>query len=328
MSLSSALSLPLLRLGTRESTLAMVQTQGVAQGLQQAFPELELLLRPQLTYGDKHLQAPMSQLGGNYGIFVKELEQGLLCGDTDLAVHSLKDMPSVLPEGLALLVIGPREDPRDGWLCPTGVSFFEAPAGFRVGTASRRRVAMLRRLRPDLTYVPIRGNLQTRWQKLTEKNEVDALVLAAAGCHRLGWQGRIHSCFHPQTQLIPAAGQGLLALEYRQADEAVLLPMLKRAFTWQPWHVLAEAERYIMRRLEGGCQLPLGIYASILEEEGKAKSYRLQAQLLNEQGDKAVSASCEFEHLHQALEEAEGLVETLFSKPLTAEIKASLAKQV
>lgn len=254
-----------LRLGTRHSPLAVLQAQGVTDVLTKHLPELSVALCPHSTLGDQQLDKPIAQLeNAGVGVFVKELETALLTHQVDAVVHCLKDLPSVQPEGLALQVIGQRATPNDVWLCPQGVRLEEAPAGLRVGTSALRRQAMVRAVYRQVSLVPVRGNLQTRWAKVLA-GEADGLILAAAGVERLAlnhpeWAQRVTQVL-PAEVFVPAVGQGWLALQYRQTDEALLADVLQAlavpsAYTWLPL-----VEREVMRVLEGGCQLPLGVWA-------------------------------------------------------------------
>jgi hydroxymethylbilane synthase len=191
-------------------------------------------------------------------LFIKEIEAALLAGKADLAVHSLKDLPTVLPEGLILAAVPPREDARDVFISASGEPFEQLPAGARVGTSSLRRQTQLRRLRPDLELIPMRGNLDTRLRKL-ERGDCEALVLAAAGVHRLGLRERITGYFSFD-QICPAVGQGALAIEIRQGDaelERAVTPLDDPAT-----HLAVRAERAMLRRLGGGCQVPIAAHAS------------------------------------------------------------------
>lgn len=296
-----------LRLGTRDSTLALWQAQFVANRLQTHWPGLAVVYVTQKTLGDRFLEPSLVELGqrGHYGVFVKELEQTLLTDACDVAVHSLKDMPSVLPEPLVLQPVAPRERVEDAWLCPSGTPFEQLPAGSLVGTSSLRRVAQLSRLRPDLQYVPLRGNLQTRWRKLMA-GEVAAMVLAAAGCHRLGWQQRITAYFDPK-QVVPAVGQGVVAVEWRGDDEdtqALLAPLQDAVL-----EATVAAERAVMRQLEGGCLLPMGAYASPMPDG----TLQLDAVLLSRDGAQQVREQTRVAPLSQAAQQGKALAERLLA---------------
>src|SRR3954468_8871166 len=201
------------------------------------------------TTGDKITDVPLAKVGTK-GLFTKEIEEALLDGRADLAVHSLKDLPTELPEGLVLAAVPPREDPRDAMV---GKRLADLPAGAKVGTSSLRRAAQLRKLRPDLVIESIRGNLDTRLRKLDE-GQYDAILLAAAGMKRLGWEARIAEILSPE-MMCPAVGQGALAIETRIGF--ALPPVLNHAAT----HTAVRAERGLLGALGGGCQVPIGAHA-------------------------------------------------------------------
>src|ERR1039457_1508819 len=206
------------------------------------------------TTGDKITDVPLAKVGSK-GLFTKEIEEALLDGRADLAVHSLKDLPTELPEGLVLAAVPEREDPRDAVV---GSKLADLPLGARVGTSSLRRAAQLRQLRPDLQVESVRGNLDTRLRKLDE-GQYDAILLAAAGLKRLGWGGRIAEILAPE-QMCPAVGQGALAIETRAGFEGVAL--LDHPAT----HAAVLAERAVLGALGGGCQVPIGAYATMSED--------------------------------------------------------------
>ncbi len=205
-------------IGTRSSKLALWQADYVATRLREAYPELTVEKRLMTTKGDKILDAPLAKIGGK-GLFTKELEQAMLAGEIDLAVHSLKDMPTEVPEGLAIAAITKRADPGDAFVSNRYASLAALPAGAAIGTSSLRRRAQLLHARPDLTIRDLRGNVNTRLAKL-DAGEYDAAVLAVAGLKRLGFAERIREVL-PQQLLLPAVGQGALAIETRAADAAV-----------------------------------------------------------------------------------------------------------
>lgn len=242
-------------IATRESRLALWQARHV-QDLLRARCGLQVSLLGMTTRGDQILDRALSKVGGK-GLFVKELEAALEDGRAQLAVHSLKDVPMELPPGFVLGAVLEREDPRDAWVSPRWASPAELPAGAVVGTSSLRRVVQLLAMRPDLRIEPLRGNLDTRLRKL-DAGAMDAIVLAAAGLVRLGLAARIRACFDPQ-QMLPAAGQGALALELRADDDALreALATLAHPPTW----IAVEAERAVSRALGGSCSLPLAAHA-------------------------------------------------------------------
>lgn len=245
-----------IRVATRGSLLALTQTGWVVDRLREANPGFDFEKEVFKTVGDKVLDKSLSQIGGK-GLFTKELEEALLDGRVDLAVHSLKDMPTEFPPGLVLGCVPEREDPRDVVITRDGVSFEELPAGSLVGTSSLRRVAQLQAQRPDLTYVPIRGNVDTRLRKLAE-GQVAALVMAAAGLHRAGFADRITEYLEPEFCL-PAPGQGALAIEIRENDSSIGQVVGRIHDVTTALEVMAE--RAVMARLEGGCQVPIGAHA-------------------------------------------------------------------
>ncbi|WP_428670539.1 hydroxymethylbilane synthase [Roseibium sp.] len=244
-----------LRIGTRGSALALAQAHETrerlmaAHGLAEEAFEIVVIK----TSGDKIQDRPLSEVGGK-GLFTKEIEEALLDGRIDLAVHSSKDMPTVLPDGLALTAFLPREDVRDAFLSPKAKTLSDLPQGAVVGSSSLRRQAMIKRLRPDIEVVMYRGNLQTRLRKLAE-GEVDATLLAAAGLRRLGLEKEITSLLEVD-EFIPAVGQGAICIESRADDEATLQ---KLAAIHDPdTQVRLDAERAFLAVLDGSCRTPIG----------------------------------------------------------------------
>jgi hydroxymethylbilane synthase len=248
----------LIRIATRESLLALWQADYVATALKSAHPGLEVEIIKMKSKGDKILDVPLAKVGGK-GLFTKELEEGLLAGDADIAVHSMKDVPMELPEGLHLPVICPREDPRDAFVSNTYNSFDSLPEGSVVGTSSMRRQCQLLAKRPDLEIKFLRGNVQTRLRKLDE-GEYDAIILAGAGLKRLEQEHRITELLDITT-LLPACGQGAVGIECRVDDDDVNLLLMALNDNKTQARVLAE--RAMNRRLEGGCQVPIGGYAEL-----------------------------------------------------------------
>lgn len=247
-----------LRIATRKSALALWQAEYVKARLEQLHPGLQVELCPMTSRGDQILDAPLAKVGGK-GLFVKELEQSMLAGESDIAVHSMKDVPMEFPEGLGLAVICPREDPRDAFVSNTIASFDELPFGAVVGTSSLRRQCQLLSLRPDLKINFLRGNVNSRLAKLDD-GQYDAIILAAAGLIRLEMADRIREYMAPEISL-PAGGQGAVGIECRSDDEhtqALLAPLHDETTA-----VRVYAERAMNRRLEGGCQVPIGCYAEI-----------------------------------------------------------------
>lgn len=243
-------------IGARGSTLALWQAEWVQARLRDLEPGLSISLKPITTTGDKVLDTPLATIGGK-GLFVKEIEEALLRGEIDLAVHSMKDVPTRVPEGLEILAIPEREDPRDALISREGITLAQLAAGSRIGTSSLRRQAQLLHGRPDLTIQMLRGNLDTRLRKL-DAGEYDAIILAAAGLRRLGWSDRVTEYLAPEVCL-PAIGQGALALEGR-ADDAVVRALAGH-LEHQPTRIAVTAERALLERLEGGCQVPIAAYA-------------------------------------------------------------------
>ena len=250
-----------IRIATRKSPLALWQAHFVQSRLQQLYPQLRVELLPMSTKGDKILDSPLAKVGGK-GLFVKELEQAILAGDADIAVHSMKDVPVEFPEGLGLTIICERDDPRDAFVSGRFASIAELPTGSRVGTSSLRRQCQLRAQRPDLQVIDLRGNVNSRLAKL-DAGEYDAILLAAAGLRRLGLHERISALLPPELSL-PANGQGAVGIECRLDDDELLtlLAPLEHAPTRQ--RVLAE--RAMNRALQGGCQVPIGAYAELEDD--------------------------------------------------------------
>ena len=246
----------IVRIATRKSPLALWQAEFVKAELLKHHPELQVELVKMVTQGDKILDTPLAKVGGK-GLFVKELEVGMLQGDADIAVHSMKDVPVEFPDGLHLAVICEREDPRDAFVSNTYDSIDDLPQGAKVGTSSMRRECQLRAHRTDLEILSLRGNVNTRLRKLDE-GEYDAIILAAAGLIRLGFEERIKHAIDPLFSL-PAIGQGAVGIECRSDDPRIneLIAPLNHAET--ATRVLAE--RAMNNRLEGGCQVPIGGYA-------------------------------------------------------------------
>ncbi len=251
------MSLKQLRIGTRASQLALWQANWVKSELEKRYPGMEVTLVKIKTIGDKILDVPLAQVGGK-GLFVKEIEEAMLRGEIDIAVHSMKDVPTEFPEGLGLHCITEREDPRDA-VISRGVKFADLPHGAKIGTSALRRQAQLLKVRPDLQMVIIRGNVETRIRKLTDEN-LDAVILAAAGLKRLGFTENVAE-YLDTTLSIPAIGQGALGIECRLDDEAVKETI---AFFNHPDTAHAvRAERALLWRCEGGCQVPIAAHGTV-----------------------------------------------------------------
>ncbi|NWF56154.1 MAG: hydroxymethylbilane synthase [Syntrophaceae bacterium] len=246
-----------LRLGTRASLLARQQAVWVKARVEELNPGTAVTLVYIKTSGDK-LDIPLFQVGGK-GLFVKEIEEALTRKEVDLAVHSAKDLPAVIPEGLTLTAFPEREDPRDALVSRGGKRFAEIPPGGKVGTGSLRRKAQLLNLRPDLEVLPLRGNLDTRLKKLTNM-DLDAVILAAAGLKRMDWGGRVSEYFGLEI-MVPAIGQGALAIETREEDEGVRKAVAPLNHPATRISVLAE--RAFLQRLGGGCQVPIAGLAEV-----------------------------------------------------------------
>jgi hydroxymethylbilane synthase len=247
-----------LRIGTRGSALALWQAEWVKSQLLGRQQELIVELVVIKTTGDKILDVPLAKVGGK-GLFVKEIEEALLDGRADLAVHSVKDMPAELPEGLHLAAMPPREDPRDALISKNGAGLDKLPHGARVGTSSLRRAAQLLHLRPDLRIETLRGNVDTRLRKLKSEG-LDAIVLAAAGLKRMELSQVISEYLEPE-RLLPAVGQGALGIETRTGD--VFTNEIVESLVHQQTVTTVRAERAFLKRLEGGCQVPIGAYATL-----------------------------------------------------------------
>lgn len=243
----------IIRIGTRDSLLALWQAKWVKTQLSSIYPEHEFILVSMKTKGDKILDVPLAKIGDK-GLFTKELENGLLRGEIDLAVHSLKDLPTILPEGLIIGAFCEREEPRDVFLSKDGTHLKDLPLGSLIGTSSLRRKAQLQHYRADFNFADLRGNLQTRWRKL-EESQMAGIILAYAGVKRLGWEDRITELISEDI-MVSAVGQGSIAIEIsaeRQDIQDLLKPL-----NHEETGIAVRAERALMRRLEGGCQVPIG----------------------------------------------------------------------
>ncbi|KOS02654.1 MULTISPECIES: hydroxymethylbilane synthase [Paenibacillus] len=246
--------------GSRQSALALTQTGHVIEDLNALCAEygmdLQFVVKKILTKGDRILDVTLSKVGGK-GLFVKEIEQAMLAGEIDMAVHSMKDMPSELPEGLVNGAVPRREDPRDCLITLGAKSLEDLPQGAKVGTSSLRRASQIKSMRPDLQLEPVRGNIDSRLKKL-ETEGFDAIILAAAGLHRMGWKERITS-YIPEEDCLPAVGQGALGIECRASDEELLA--LLRLYNDRDTSATVAAERTFLGVLNGGCQVPIGAHA-------------------------------------------------------------------
>lgn len=285
-------------IGTRGSKLALWQAEWVRAELERRNPGLSVELNKIKTTGDKILDVPLAKVGGK-GLFVKEIEEALLCGEADIAVHSMKDVPTEFPEGLHLAAICEREDPRDAFISGIQDSGFkirrfqDLPEGAVVGTSSLRRACQLLSLRPDLKVEQLRGNLDTRIRKLDE-GQFDAIILAVAGVKRLGWSDRITEILPPEISL-PAIGQGAVGIECRRDDD--LVNSLVSPLNHRESSICVRAERACLGRLEGGCQVPIAAHGRI--EQGRLILDGLVGSVT---GDRIIR-----EHIEGMPEEAEAL---------------------
>jgi len=251
-----------IKIGTRGSQLALWQSNWVKSTLMEKFPGLAVELVIIKTKGDKIQDVPLARVGGK-GLFVKEIEEAILERRVDLAVHSMKDMPALIPEGLCIGAIPDRENPKDALVSRKGLSLDQLPQGARIGTSSLRRAAQLKHLRPDLEILPLRGNLDTRLKKL-ETEDLDAVVLAAAGLRRMELDHRVTQ-YLDETEMLPAVGQGALCIEARENDPDIgpLTATLDHAGT----RTVVLGERAFLHRLEGGCQVPIAAHGTLSGKE-------------------------------------------------------------
>ncbi len=297
--------------GSRASRLALCQTELVVQSLRASHPDVEFQVRQIRTEGDRRMKAPLSRIGGQ-GIFVKELETALLAREIDLAVHSLKDVPVELAPGLTLAALPQRGDPRDALVSRDGAKLAALIQGGRIGTGSARRAVQLRALRPDLRSVGIRGNVDTRVRRVDE-GEVDAVVLAAAGLDRLGLLGSVAEIFSPD-EMVPAVGQGTLAIEAREDDSDLLA--LVSTVDHRETRLASEAERAFLARLGGGCRLPFAALATVEGDAVRVRGFVSDAEGGRTFGDEVTGVAAEAKSVGVRLAErlleqgAEELVET------------------
>lgn len=308
-------------IGTRGSKLALWQAEWIKSELQKLYPDLEIELNKIKTTGDKILDVPLAKVGGK-GLFVKEIEEALLRGDADIAVHSMKDVPTDFPKGLHLAAITKREDPRDAFISQKAKkntfkyqNFNDLQHGAIIGTSSLRRSCQLLNIRPDLKIEQLRGNLDTRLRKLDE-GQFDAIILAVAGVKRLGWSDRITEIISTEISL-PAIGQGAVGIECRVDDEFInnIVAPLNHPET----SVCVKAERAFLKRLEGGCQVPIAAYARIISQGSGVRSQDINSKLIIDglvgsiSGDKIIKS-----HIEGKIEDAESLgiklAEVLLSK--------------
>ncbi|MDD2510423.1 MAG: hydroxymethylbilane synthase [Syntrophomonas sp.] len=271
-----------LRLGTRGSRLALWQAQHVAFRLESLAPDLKVEIKTIKTIGDKILDVALSKIGDK-GLFTKEIEKELLAGKIDIAVHSMKDLPSDLPPGLCIAAVLEREDPRDVLLSHKNYSLAELPEGAVIGTSSLRRIAQLKVWRSDLQLVDMRGNVETRIRKMKEQ-DLDGIILACAGVKRLGLEGMI-SDYLPADLVLPAVGQGMIAVEAR-ADDPVILEALSR-INHQDSYLAGQAERAFLHELGGGCQVPVASMADL-----RGGQLHIQGLIASLDGKEKYSGTC------------------------------------
>lgn len=245
-----------MKIGTRGSALALTQARGIAERLKNQWPALTVDIVVIKTKGDIMQDVPLAAIGGK-GLFVKEIEDALLRGEIDIAVHSMKDVPAEIPDGLEITIVSEREDPRDVLVSKKGAKIEDMSAGARIGTGSLRRGFQLRHLFPHMEIVPLRGNLDTRIRKIQSEN-LDGIIVAAAGMRRMGWTDRITQ-YIPVEIMLPSVGQGVLGIEMRNDDTNTrnAASFINHPQTWRE----VTAERAFLKRLGGGCQLPVAAYA-------------------------------------------------------------------
>lgn len=306
----------ILRVGTRGSQLAVTQTQQILDSIAKLRPEARFELEKITTKGDLQVTQGFAAIGAK-GLFVKELDDALLSNRVDFAVHSLKDVPSVLEKGLTLAAVTTCMDPRDALIGRGGLNLQALPKGAKVGTSSLRRTVLVKRARPDLVVEGLRGNLDTRLRKLDMGN-YDAIVVAAAGLKRMGFGDRVTEFLDPE-EFIPAMGQGRLALVCREADENAreVLASVNDSLG----HFLASVERIFVARMEGGCQVPMGCHA-----EGDGRTFRFSAFLTDGEGRQEIRRRRE-----GIWDDAKAMAESLAEEILSAggrEILQGLRREV
>ena len=285
-------------IGTRGSKLALWQANFIKKRIEDRYKSIKVELKIIKTKGDKILDVPLAKVGGK-GLFVKEIEEALLRKEVDLAVHSMKDVPTFLPDGLCLPVITEREDYRDAFISKNGKKLKDMPENSIIGTSSLRRKSQIMHIRDDFILKDLRGNVDTRLKKL-DKGEFDGIILAVAGLKRMGFEDRIIE-FLDESVMIPAIGQGALGIEIREDDEKVkeIVSFLNHEKTF----IEVSAERAFLKKLEGGCQVPIGAFGKI--ENGKLKLIGFVADL---KGEKFIREEIEgdienFENLGRTLAE-------------------------
>lgn len=274
-----------IRIGTRGSQLALWQANYIKGRIEQAFPKLTVELEIIKTKGDRITDRPLAMIGGK-GLFVKEIEAALLEKRVDIAVHSMKDMPGELPDGLEIGAIPERENPFDVMISRENLALADYPQGAKIGTASLRRGSQLKHLRPDLEILSIRGNLDTRLKKL-KAGEYDAIVLAAAGLRRLGQKDEITQYLTEET-MVPAVGQGALCIETRKNDGDIAPVMAE--LNHEPTRVCVSGERAFLKQIEGSCHIPVACFGVITpgNQEGQKDQILLTAVVASEDGQEVI----------------------------------------
>ncbi|MFT6269462.1 MAG: hydroxymethylbilane synthase [Alphaproteobacteria bacterium] len=310
------------RIATRKSALAMWQAYYVQEQLLKHFPSLSIELVPMSTQGDRILDTPLAKIGGK-GLFIKELEVAMQNGLADLAVHSMKDVPVAFPEGFGLHCICERENPYDAFVSNTYECFDDLPLGAIVGTSSLRRQAQLKAVRPDLTIKDLRGNVNTRLQKLDD-GLYDAIILAAAGLIRLDMKTRIKHELDP-SMCLPAVGQGAVGIECKN-DDPVLIAMLQKLNHSQT-AIRVSAERAMNAKLQGGCQVPIGSFAHFIPLDGSAQGeLSMTALVASPDGTTVLKTSgkvlCAVDDIHTAKEIGVTLADALIAKGAKAILDA------
>ncbi|TBV79878.1 MAG: hydroxymethylbilane synthase [Desulfobulbaceae bacterium] len=272
-----------IRIGTRASLLALAQSNWIKDRIESKYPHCAVELVKIITKGDKIVDVPLAKVGGK-GLFVKEIEEALLSDEVDIAVHSMKDVPAELPAGLHIGIITERENPFDAFIATQAKTWAAMPPGARVGTSSLRRKAQLARLRPDLKIEDLRGNLDTRLRKLDE-GRYDAIILAAAGLNRLKLSHRAGLCF-TAAEMLPAVAQGAVGIELRREDDQ--LRQMLSFMEHRPTTLAVQAERSYLKRLKGGCQVPLAGFATL---DDKGQILTITGLIVSINGDQQVRAS-------------------------------------
>lgn len=290
-------------IGSRGSKLALSQSETVKRELAKHFPNLEIEIRVIKTEGDLKLDLPLPAFGGK-GAFTKEIEDALLRKEIDIAVHSVKDMPTILPDGLELIAVLEREDPRDCLISKGGKKVMDLPEGARIGTSSVRRIAELKRLRPDVNPANVRGNVETRLRKLND-GEYDGLVMALAGLKRLGLDKNVTQILDTNF-FMPACGQGIIGIEAREGDSEIL--ELCTAINHKESEIQADAERMFLGCLGAGCQVPSGVLSEVNKNQ-----FIIRAVVLSPDGTEEIHAMKQGE-TERALEIARHLADEVMKK--------------